>query len=333
MPTLIFTPTFIFFFVEYYSALYINAAEWYINSNKIKIKSFNRNQKKPMKKLMLAAAIAVTITACDNRQAEIDQANRQKDSLASIINERDSSLNEFLTSFNDIEQNLDSIARKQNAIDMNIDKPGELQKSSKDRINDNIASINRLMNENRAKIADLNRKLKGAGAKSAHFEKMIQTLNEQLAQKDRELTELNERLNGLNDQVAKLQTSVDTLTTANVTKSRTIDEQTTSLHTAYYVVGKSKELQTMKVIDRTGGLLGIGKSSKLAQNFDNKNFTKIDYVQVNTIPIDSKGAKIITTHPSDSYTLNKEKDKVVSLSITNADRFWSASKYLVVIKD
>jgi septal ring factor EnvC (AmiA/AmiB activator) len=286
-----------------------------------------------MKKIMLAALIAVTITACDNRQAEIDQANRQKDSLASIINERDSSLNEFLTSFNDIERNLDSIARKQNAIDMNIDKQGELQKSSKDRINDNITAINKLMNENREKIADLNRKLKNAGGKAAHFEKMIQTLNEQLAQKDRELTELNEKLNSLNDQVAKLQTSVDTLTTANMSQHQKIEEQTTSLHTAYYVVGKTKELRDKKVIDRTGGLLGIGKTSHLASTIDNKNFTKIDYVQVNTIPIDSKGAKIITTHPSDSYTLNKDKDKVVSINITNPDRFWSASKYLVIVKE
>jgi peptidoglycan hydrolase CwlO-like protein len=286
-----------------------------------------------MKKLMLAAAIAVIFTACDNRQAEIDQANRSKDSLASIINERDSSLNEFLTSFNDIESNLDSIARKQNAIDMNMDRQGELQKSSKDRINDNIAAINKLMNENRSKIAELNRRLKNSGAKVAHFEKMIQTLNEQLAQKDRELTELNEKLNGLNDQVAKLQTSVDTLTTANMNQHRTIEDQTNSLHTAYYIVGKSKDLKDMKVIDRTGGLLGIGKTSKLASNVDNKNFTRIDYVQVNTIPIDSKGAKIITTHPSDSYTLNKDKDKVVSINITNPERFWSASKYLVVVKE
>jgi hypothetical protein len=99
------------------------------------------------------------------------------------------------------------------------------------------------------------------------------------------------------------------------------------------VVGKTKELQNMKVIDRTGGLLGIGKTARLSSSFDNKNFTKIDYVQVNTIPIDSKGAKIITTHPSDSYTMNKEKDKVVSINITNAERFWSASKYLVVVKE
>ena len=286
-----------------------------------------------MKKLIFAAAIALTITACDNRQAEVDQANRQSDSLASIINERDSSLNDFLSSFNEIEKNLDSIARKQNAINVNVDKQGELNKTAKERINDNIAAINQLMNDNRAQIAELNRKLKNSGSKIAHFETMIQTLNEQIAQKDRELADLNDKLNSLNTQVAQLQTSVDTLTRTSIAQTKTIDEQTTSLHTAYFVVGKSKDLQTMKVIDKTGGLLGIGKTSKLSSNFDNNKFTRIDYVQTSTIPIDSKGAKVITTHPSDSYTLNKEKDKVVSLSITNAEKFWSASKYLVVVKD
>lgn len=286
-----------------------------------------------MKKLIFAAAIALTITACDNRQAEVDQANRQKDSLASIINERDSSLNDFLSSFNEIEKNLDSIARKQNAINVNVDKQGELNKTAKERINDNIAAINQLMNDNRAQIAELNRKLKNSGNKIAHFETMIKTLNEQIAQKDRELADLNDKLNSLNTQVAQLQTSVDTLTRTTISQTKTIDEQTTSLHTAYFVVGKSKDLQTMKVIDKTGGLLGIGKTSKLSSNFDNNKFTRIDYVQTSTIPIDSKGAKVITTHPSDSYTLNKDKDKVVSLSITNAEKFWSASKYLVVVKD
>ena len=286
-----------------------------------------------MKKLIFAAAIALTITACDNRQAEVDQANRQKDSLASIINERDSSLNDFLSSFNEIEKNLDSIARKQNAINVNVDKQGELNKTAKERINDNIAAINQLMNENRAQIAELNRKLKNSGSKIAHFETMIQTLNEQIAQKDRELADLNDKLNSLNTQVAQLQTSVDTLTRTTLAQTKTIDEQTTSLHTAYFVVGKSKDLQTMKVIDKTGGLLGIGKTSKLSSNFDNNKFTRIDYVQTSTIPIDSKDAKVITTHPSDSYTMNKDKDKVVSLSITNAEKFWSASKYLVVVKN
>jgi peptidoglycan hydrolase CwlO-like protein len=288
---------------------------------------------KKMRKLIYLAAIAVTITSCDNRQAEVDAINRSKDSLTTIISERDASLNDFLSTFNEIESNLDSIAHKQAAINVNIDKQGELNKSAKERINDNIAAINEMMNNNRNMIDQLNKKLKNSNGKIAHFEKMIQTLNEQVAQKDRELADLNDKLNGLNTQVAQLQTTVDTLTQTTVAQSGTISDQTKALHTAYYVVGKSKDLETMKVIDKTGGLLGIGKTSRMSSDVDNGKFTRIDYVQVSTIPIDSKGAKVITTHPSDSYTLNKEKDKVVSLSITNAEKFWSTSKYLVVVKD
>lgn len=286
-----------------------------------------------MKKLIFIAVIALTFTACDNRQAEIDMANRQKDSLASVINERETSLNDFLTSFNEIERNLDSIARKQSAIKVNVENQGELKKSAKEKINDNIAAINKLMDDNRARIAELTKKLKNSNNKIAHFETLIQTLNDQIAQKDRELADLNIKLNDLNTQVTRLNTSVDTLTQANLAHNRKISDQTAAMHTAYYVVGKSKELQTMKVIDRTGGLLGIGKTPKLSSNPDNEKFTRIDYVQTSEIPIDSKGAKVITSHPTDSYTFNKEKDKVVSLSITNAEKFWSASKYLVVVKD
>lgn len=287
-----------------------------------------------MKKLILIALSAVFIYGCNNRQAEIDQATHQRDSLSAIINERDSSINDFLTSFSEIQTNLDSVARKQNAISVNIDEQkGELKKSAKDQINDNIAAINEMMNKNRVKIAELNRKMKKQGARIAEFEKLIKSLNDQLAQKDQELTALNEKLNSLNSQVAQLQTTVDTMTQTSAVQRHTIEDQTVRLHTAYYTVGKTKELQTNKIIDRTGGLLGIGRTSKMNTNVDNSKFTKIDYTAVSTIPVGSKKMKMVTYHPADSYTLNKDKDMIVSVQISNAERFWSGSKYLVIIKD
>ena len=154
-------------------------------------------------------------------------------------------------------------------------------------------------------------------------------MNEQLAQKDQELVVLNAKLLAANAQVAQLQTNVENLTVQNT-------EKTTALHTAYYVIGKAKDLETAKLIDRKGGLLGIGKTSKLSSNFDNSKFTRVDYTQVTSIPINSKNVKIITSHASDSYNLDKDakdKDFVTNLVITNAEKFWSASKYLVVVKD
>jgi peptidoglycan hydrolase CwlO-like protein len=286
-----------------------------------------------MKKIIFVIAAAIVMAGCNNHEAEIAAAKRSSDSLAAIINTRDQSINEFLADFNQIESNLDSIAHKQDAINVNVENQGEMKSTTKERINQNIAAINELMEANRKKIAELNRKLKGSNGQIGELKKMIATLNEQLAQKDKELADLNEKLNNLNTQVAQLQTNIDTLNQVSAAKSKTIEDQTTALHTAYYVVGKSKDLQTKQVITRTGGLLGIGKTPMLASNIDNSKFTKIDYVQVSTIPIDSKGAKMVTSHPADSYTLNKTKDKVVSIQITNPEKFWSASKYLVVVKD
>ena len=278
-----------------------------------------------MKKYFVTAAILFLFAACTNR-SEVDRANYQRDSLEAIVNQRDSSLNDFVTSFNEVERNLDSVAVKQNILTMTASNTGELQTSTKDHINAQIAAINNLMDENRKKLSNLSSKLKNSNKKNVQLLKIIKTLNEQLAAKDKELAALNEKLESLTGQVGQLQTSVDTL-------SRTVTSQTTALHTAYYVIGKSKDLQEAKIIDRTGGVLGIGRTSKLSSHFDNSKFTRVDYTQMGAIPVDSKNAKIITTHPADSYSLDKDKNLVKSILITDPQKFWSASRYLVVIKD
>jgi uncharacterized coiled-coil protein SlyX len=178
--------------------------------------------------------------------------------------------------------------------------------------------------------------MKGSTKKNAELEKAIADLNNRLTQKESELTALNAQLASLNTQVVQLQTSVGTLTADNAAKAQDIQDKTTALHTAYYVIGKSGELKDAKVIDKKGGLLGIGKTAELSPNVDNSKFTRIDYTQTATIPVNCDGMQIITSHPSDSYTLEKDekkKNRVLNIIITNPDKFWSASKYLVVLKD
>ncbi len=279
-----------------------------------------------MKNYFLIGTILIFVTACSN-QSEVDKANHERDSLAAIVNQRDASLYDFVASFDEVERNLDSIAVKQNIVSKSTENATEFKASSKDHINAQIAAINDLMDQNRKKLASLNAKLKSVNGKNAQLQKMIQTLNEQLTQKDKELAELNEKLAGLNAQVTLLQTSVETL-------NQNVSEKTTALHTAYYVVGKQKDLEEAKIIDRTGGLLGIGKTAKLSANVDNSKFTRVDYTQMGSIPVDSKKMKMVTTHPAGSYTIDKDgKDVVKSILITDPEKFWSASKYLVVVKD
>lgn len=286
-----------------------------------------------MKTHLFIAAAAIMVSSCN--QAELDKSSHDKDSLQSVVNERDISLNDFIASFNEVESNLDSIAVRQHIILSHTDKNSELKKDQKARINSEIQAINELMEQNRKKLADLNHKLKNSGNKNAELMKTIATINNQLAHKDQELSELNTKLLELNAQVATLNTSVDTLNKRNQAQSQTIDERTMALHTAYYVMGKSGELKDAKIIDRQGGLLGIGRTSKLNSDFDNSKFTRIDYTQTSSIAVNSD-MKIITSHPTGTFMLEKDakdKDIVKNIVITDPEKFWSTSKYLVIVKN
>ena len=287
-----------------------------------------------MKKLILISALGMLmLNSCTNYKAQLEQSNRERDSLMAIVNERDSSINDFLEAFNEIQNNLDSVTARGNIISRNMANQAELKSTARERINENISAINELMKVNREKINDLSRKLAASGGQNKKLRKMIESLNTQMAEKDQELKSLNEQLAGLNADLAQLQTGYDTLSMANVAQSQTISEQTEMLHTAYYVVGKAKDLEEMGLIDKKGGLLGIGKTAKMTDNFDNSKFTKVDYTQLSSIPINSK-AKVVTTHPDDAYSLDKDsKGKATNLRITKPEKFWSASKYLVVMTE
>lgn len=285
-----------------------------------------------MRNYILIAAAAITLVSCNNHEAELKKATEQRDSLMSIVVEKDNSINDFLDSYSEIERNLQSVSASQNKIRENVQGQTELKANVRDRINDEIASINQLMQKNRESIDVLNKKLKSSNSKNSKFEKMIGDLQAQLQVKEEELVNLNTQLGSLNAQVAELKVNLDTMTAINSSQSRTIADQTTAMHTAYYAIGKAKDLEEKKVINKEGGLLGIGKTAKLPADFDNTNFTQIDYTVTTVIPVNSEKAKLVTSHPSDSYSMEKENEKITNIRITNPDKFWSSSKYLVVVK-
>ena len=59
-------------------------------------------------------------------------------------------------------------------------------------------------------------------------------------------------------------------------------------------------------------------------------FTKADMRELTTVNTYAKKAKLLTTHPSDSYKLEKDANKQYVLTITDANKFWSVSRYLVI---
>lgn len=277
--------------------------------------------------LVLIAALA----ACKNDKPEETRTVEGGDSamtdqqreLQTLRAERDSAqadLNSFITAFNEIQTNLNTIKEKEKIV-TSASKEG---KRAEDQINEDIQAIYELMEKNRQQVASLSRKLKKSNARVEELEKMIANLEMQLQQKDAEIADLKSKLEQMNIEINELML-------ANQVKTAEIDEKTAKLNTAYYAYGTTKELKRQGVITKEGGFIGLGKSESMMKDFNKNYFTKIDITQTTTIPLAAKKAKLLTSHPSDSYKFDGPEGKVEKLVITNPEAFWGTSKYLVVI--
>lgn len=274
---------------------------------------------------------AMLLAGCHDYKADVEALNKEKQAMIAEANYKDSTINAFLAGLNQIETNMDAITEKQGEV-ADMSSQHELSRNQFDRINDDIKNINDLMEANRNKLEELSKKLKGSNFKIRELEKTIASLQQQLEEKNTELAALNEKLAEMNITVENLNTSVKTLTAQTEDQAKTIADKTTKLNTAYYTVGTYKELETKKVLNKTGGFLGIGKNKQMVKDFKPDAFQSIDITQTKTIQLNSKSATVVTTHPSSSFKIEKkDKNHVTQLVITDPDQFWKASKYLVVM--
>lgn len=300
-----------------------------------------------MKKVMLFAVCAVmALTGCNSGQKKMNPADIQNDSLRSIIQARDNEINDMMGTLNDIQEGFSEINAAENRVTIAKDGEGADKATV---IKEQIQFIAQRMKENRELIKKLQEQLKETGFKGDQMRKTIENLQAQLIQKDGELkklraelqaknihiAELDETINGLNSDVASLNTSVQNLNTekTNLTnekaqlqsesnkKSETISSQDKQLNTAWYVFGTKKEL-------KQNNILNNGKV--LREGFNRNYFTKIDIRVDKEIKLYSKSAKILTAHPSSSYSLSKDSNGQYVLRINDPQSFWSTSKYLVV---
>ncbi len=284
-----------------------------------------------MKKILMLAAAGFVFGSCNMHKEEIARLNTEKDSLISVAFQKDQTINDFLGSFTEIQTDLAEITQKENAIENASNNP-EMIRTSRDAIKAQIQDLRTMMDDSRNKLEALNEKLRKSNVRYRKFEKMVASLNEQLAAKDKDITALNAQIATLNASVETLKTSVTELTFQTDEQTRKIDDQTTARNTAFVTVGTSRELSEKHVVRKEGGLLGLGKTTRIEPNVTTDQFNKIDITQVKSIPVDhKKDVKLVTTHPSDSYTFEKEQEKVTSLVITDPAKFWSGSKYLVVM--
>lgn len=281
-----------------------------------------------MKKLFFVACLAaLCLAGCNNgSKNSADQAGvNQSDSLNGIIAQKDSEINDLMGTINDIEEGFQQISEAENRV--SLIKNGE-GVNKKQQLKEDVQFIANRMKQNRELLAKLEKQLANGTLQSEQLKKTIANLTKQLEAKDKQLQELRQELDSkdihiaeLDETINNLHTKSNRLTSVNRKQSETINSQDKQLNTAWYVFGTKKELKEQHIID--GGKVMTG-------NFNKNYFTKVDIRDVSEIKLMSKSAKLLTTHPSSSYTLVRDANKQYILRITNPQIFWSTSKYLVV---
>ena len=283
-----------------------------------------------MKKLLLLsmACALLVVTGCqEKKNTPVDLAGiEQNDSLQKIIAQRDNEINDMMATMNEIQEGFREISAAENRV--SIAKDGEGANKAQ-QIRENIKFISGRMKENRALIQKLQKQLKESNFNGDQLKKTIEGMLKQLDEKDQQLQELRAELGAkdihiteLDETINNLNTNVSDLKTESAQKSQTISNQDMQLNTAWYVFGTKKELKEQRIM----------VDGKVLQSSFNKNyFTKIDIRVDKEIKLYSKSAKLLTTHPSSSYTLTPDANKQYVLRITNPQIFWSTSKYLVVL--
>ena len=277
---------------------------------------------------LLLLLIATTLFfSCTNDELENRINDLQQDSLSAVseLNGKEEEILTYISSLNEIQENLVEIKEREKLMTTRFDKGNEVTPNMKEQILEDINLINGLLQENKDKMAALSSRLKKSNLKIAELEKMIEMLAVQVQEKDAQIAELQTKLAQANEQIKVLFEEYNL-------RLEELGEQEDLLNTAYYCFGTSKELLANGVITKEGGFIGIGKTQKLADEFNKKYFTQVDITVTNEIALAATKAKVVTNHPSSSYEIKGEKtaDRII---IKDPEAFWSASKYLVVIVD
>ena len=279
-----------------------------------------------MKKLVLFGVCLLALASCDQgpSKAEIAAAH-SVDSLKQIVAQKDNEINDMMGTFTEIEDGFRQISEAQNRVA--VAKQGE-GANSKARIRENIQFIQSTMAQNKELINKLKQQLRESTVKSDALRKLVESMTQQMEEKEQMLQQLRSQLDEkeirimeLDEKVANLNTDVADLTNESNQRAETSSLQDKQLHSAWFVFGTKDELKEQQI-------LVDGKV--LQSNFNKEYCTKIEIRVDKEIKLYSSSAKMLTSHPSSAYTLQRDANKQYVLRITDPQLFWSTSKYLVI---
>jgi len=282
-----------------------------------------------MKHLQSIFALCLTALVLSCSGGESSRLKKENDSVMSVNKLQAQILDDMTETLVEVSSSLDSISVGEGLLKKS---PEEGNRLSKQAVLESLKTFKGILIENRAKLSELEQKLSTRDDQLAKLGNVIKFLNQELDAKEARIQQLEEELSqknidisNLRSEIGNLSTTIGSLEEEKTTIKEELDAQKKLGNKVFYAMGSSKELKSK-------GLLKGGVFSKYKIDYasiDKSILTQADKASLTELKIPSKTAKILSGHPSGSYTLEKSDGSYV-LKITNTESFWSLSNILII---
>ena len=209
--------------------------------------------------------------------------------------------------------------------------------SKKEFLNRTASEINLFFAQSTALIDSAESDIRKSGIASSSLLPILESVREYLNFQEKLFVDVYGNVGAIQQQVSKLEQAVkakeEELNHREKDAHQKMEQQEREKRRVKYLVGNKVELDRSKAVKKSGGILGVGGSLKLSDKLDDTYFQAGDYIVLKEISLgNSKKVNLITTHPKGTYIVVETPGEKF-LKITNPEKFWSASKYLVVEVD
>ncbi len=259
---------------------------------------------------------------------KISAAEKKAQEEAKKYEEAKTTLEEVTSSLESLDQDL------LGTIEGSTEIPGSTPEDRRARLITNITNMRTQIEADKKKIADLESQLARSNGKVGGLEKMIANLKANLAKNQnleadykRQLAELESK--NESDRMASQQ-EIALRETQIKDKQTIIENMNQDNNVVYYAVGTRKELLAKGIVDRKGGILGIGRVTTVNQTIVTDKYQRMNLLDANTLTFGNGTQKysVLSNHVASSYRVEKSSDKY-QLTVTDPELF-RKQKFLVI---
>lgn len=292
-----------------------------------------------MRKVILFAAGALMVlglASCVENSGKYKALQAQLDSLQNSYNVQGAELDEVFATINEIEQGLSSIRESESILSVHTSDGLEIKEGSKEQLKRDVEAIQsaiknyqeeikKLENDKRLQSAQFKKRLSAMQKELKEKSDIIETISRQLEEKEAQIVLQNKQIASLDEVVSNLKDEVSTLSSEGSQLKAKVADQEAEIYSVYYIVGTKAELIEAGVMTK-GGLF---KSSKVSYQAEKDAFVKIDLREISEINTNAGKAKVMSIHPKGTYAF-VENDGEMVLNISDPEKFWQQTKYLVI---